>query len=361
MSDRTTQKPFVISVSSRALFDLEESHQVFERDGQEAFERYQLDRIDEPLGPGPAYPLVKKLLDLNATLPADVPQFEVVILSRNSPETGSRVLSSIERLGLPIERMVFTNGQSPSAYAPAARASLFLSSNPAEVEKAMAKGIAAATLYQSGRSADWLDQRADDPAIRIAFDGDAVLFSDESEQVHFNHGLEVFHAHEKKNEQVPMRDGPLRAFLEAIHRIQEAFPPKTCPVRTALVTARSGLAGKRAINTLRSWGIRVDESFFLAGDAKGPYLKAFHADLFFDDSTHNVVNAADYVSSCHVPHGIRNKAGVDPTRFTGGQDHALPPQPSSAPANQDALPARPQPSASAPATTSKPPRARRSP
>lgn len=306
-------KPFIITVSARALFDLEESHQVFESQGTDAFSRYQIERENEPLKHGPAYGLVRKILAINKLLPAGAQPFEVILLSRNSPETGLRIFNAIERENLPISRAIFTSGESTANYIDALEAKLFLSSNPVEVKKAIDAGIAAATVLPTKSKVGHESQ------IRIAFDGDAVLFSDEAERVHMTGGLTEFHRHEISRAADPLPPGPFHKVLEAIHRIQAAFPDAaSCPVRTALVTARSAPAHKRTILTLRHWGVRLDEAMFLGGRNKAPFLKAFAADLFFDDSPANIELAKDFVASAHVPSGIRNSGEVDESHFTGG-------------------------------------------
>lgn len=314
MSNLTNQKPFIISVSARALFNLEKSHRIFQEQGMDAYAKYQLENEDVLLEPGPAYPLVQKICDLNKRLPPGTPPIEVILLSRNSAETGLRVFNTIEKMGLDIERAVFTSGTPSSTYIHAIGAQLFLSSNPEEVTKALKAGIGAATLMPMKKSFE----KRQDNQIRIAFDGDAVLFSDEAERIHHERGLEGFHRHEADNALTPLQAGPMKPFLEMIHRIQDAFPPDDCPIRTALVTARAAPAHKRAILTLRNWGVRIDESMFLGGRPKAPILKAFGTDLFLDDSTQNIELALDDVPSGHVPHGIRNEANADESRFTGG-------------------------------------------
>lgn len=312
-------QPFIITVSSRALFDLEEDHRIFQEEGMEAFTKRQLEREDEDLAPGPAFGLVKKLCEINKKLPPGARPVEVILLSRNSPETGLRVFNTIEKMGLPIERAVFTSGRPTSTYIDAIGVQLFLSSNPIEVGKALNAGIGAANLVASRKPRKVSDAP---PApysdrVHIAFDGDAVLFSDEAERIHYSGQLPAFHKHEVEHALRPLPPGPMKPFLEFIHQIQELFPdPDECPIRTALVTARAAPAHKRAILTLRDWGIRVDEAMFLGGRAKAPFLKAFGADLFLDDSQQNIENAMDHVPSGHVPSGIRNEH-KDESGFTG--------------------------------------------
>jgi 5'-nucleotidase len=290
----------VVAISSRALFDLAESHALFEREGLDAYRRYQMAREDELLAPGIAFPLVRKLLHLN-TLAPQAPRVEVILLSRNSADTGLRIFNSIEHYGLEIVRAVFTGGASTSPYVHSFGAQLFLSANPESVAIALSAGIAAATILPSKAP-----QTASDE-LRIAFDGDAVIFGDESERVSQEQGIEAFHRHETEMADKPLSGGPFRAFLAALHRLQAAFPADASPIRTALVTARSAPAHKRVILTLRSWGVRLDEALFLGGRDKGPFLQAFGADIFFDDSHANVESARQHVATGHVPHRVHNR------------------------------------------------------
>jgi 5'-nucleotidase len=292
----------VVAISSRALFDLRESHELFERDGLDAYRRYQIAREDEVLAPGIAFPLVEKLLRLNS-LSGDTPRVEVILLSRNSGDTGLRIFNSIEHHGLEIVRAAFTSGASTYPYAQAFGADLFLSANADDVTRALAAGMAAATILPSKAPQTRSDQ------LRIAFDGDAVIFGDESERISREQGLDAFHANESERATQPLSVGPFRGFLTALHRIQAAFPAEHAPLRTGLVTARSAPAHKRVILTLREWGVRIDESLFLGGRDKGPFLQAFGADIFFDDSHINVESARAHVATGHVPHGVSNDPG----------------------------------------------------
>jgi 5'-nucleotidase len=289
----------VVAISSRALFDLGESHRLFEAEGLDSYRAYQIAREDEVLAPGIAFPLVEKLLRLNA-LKADTPRVEVILLSHNSGDTGLRIFNSIEHHGLEIARAAFTSGASTFPYARAFGADLFLSANAEDVARALETGMAAATILPSKAP----ETRRDE--LRIAFDGDAVIFGDESERISEEQGIDAFHANESQLAAQPLAGGPFRGFLDALHRIQAAFPAEQAPLRTALVTARSAPAHKRVILTLRQWGVRIDESLFLGGRDKGPFLKAFGADIFFDDSRHNVESARGHVATGHVPHGVRN-------------------------------------------------------
>ena len=292
----------VVAISSRALFDLSESHALFEREGLEAYRAYQMTHENDLLAPGIAFPLVRKLLALNT--PSAPPRVEVILLSRNSADTGLRIFNSIEHYGLDIARAAFTSGASTSPYVHSFGANLFLSANPENVARALASGVAAATILPSKAPQTASGQ------LRIAFDGDAVIFGDESERVSYEQGIEAFHRNEVENVDKPLSGGPFRGFLAALHRLQAAFPAgDDSPIRTALVTARSAPAHKRVILTLRSWGVRLDEAMFLGGREKGPFLQAFGADIFFDDSHANVESARRHVATGHVPHGVRNEGG----------------------------------------------------
>lgn len=287
----------VVAISSRALFDLEESHRVFVEQGVEAYSRYQIEREGEPLAPGVAYSLVRKLLALNR----GQSRVEVVLISRNSADTGLRVFNSIRHYRLDINRAAFAGGASPFRYIRPFGAQLFLSADPEDVRQALADGFAAATLLP-GRATPQAGEE-----LRIAFDGDAVLFSDDAERVYKQHGLEAFDATEVAAAHEPLPGGPFRAFLAALHRIQRDYPPKACPIRTALVTSRAAPAHERVIRTLRAWDIRIDEALFLGGLPKGEFLEAFRADIFFDDQLAHCESARAHVPTGHVPHGVANE------------------------------------------------------
>lgn len=289
----------VIAISSRALFDLDESHQIFEEQGVDAYARYQIEHENDPLDPGIAFPLVQKVLRLNDG--RETNQVEVILLSRNSGDTGLRIFNSVQYHGLEISRAAFTNGRSPYGYIPAFGAHLFLSTHSKDVIRALEAGFAAATILPSTPRFGHL------PQLRIAFDGDAVLFSDEAEQVYQKGGLAEFSRDEAEQAQTPLQGGPFKPFLERLHRIQASYPPDDSPIRTALVTARAAPAHKRAILTLRTWGIRIDEAIFLGGRPKGPFLKAFGADIFFDDQRGHLETATEHVATGHVPHGVANE------------------------------------------------------
>jgi len=289
----------VLAISSRALFDLRESHRIYENEGVEAYRQYQIDHEDEILTPGDAFPLVEKLLSLNGNL--GQARVEVILVSRNSADTGLRVFNSIAHHGLGISRAAFVGGRSPYPYLAAFRSHLFLSTHAEDVRSALEAGFAAATILSGG------PRRAASTELRIAFDGDAVLFSDESERVYQQGGLEAFQRHEKDSARELLGGGPFKPFLSALNRLQREFPEETCPIRTALVTARSAPAHERVIRTLREWDIRLDESLFLGGLDKSAFLEAFAADVFFDDQTGHCERARDVVATGHVPHGVSNE------------------------------------------------------
>ncbi|TAN64912.1 MAG: 5'-nucleotidase [Methylobacter sp.] len=294
------EKKLVVAVSSRALFNLDESHAIFETQGKEAFCRYQIKHEDEVLEQGYGFSLVKKFLSLNDSCPDD-PLVEIILLSQNSADTGLRIFNSIAHYQLNIIRAAFTSGASPYEYIPAFGAHLFLSTNADDVAKALGAGFAAATILCGPSMTHHPDQ------LRIAFDGDSVLFSDESERIYQQRGLDVFTENERNEARKPLSGGPFKDFLSALHHIQTQFDPQASPIRTALVTARAAPAHERVVRTLRAWNIRIDEALFLGGIAKGAFLKAFGADIFFDDQKGHCESAAPHVAAAHVPHGITNR------------------------------------------------------
>ncbi|MFT3757162.1 MAG: 5'-nucleotidase [Pseudoxanthomonas sp.] len=301
MADNTPRL-LTVAVTSRALFDLEESHALYQSEGVDAYSEHQRRHEDDPLAPGVAFPVVRKLLALNAGAPEDAPRVEVILLSRNSADTGLRIFNSIQHHGLGIIRATFTSGEPTWPYIKPFGTNLFLSANPESVRRALEQGIAAATIIPEARTPL---QRHDQ--LRIAFDGDAVIFGDESERISREQGVEAFGRHEREHAHAPLSGGPFRSFLSALHDLQQLFPAGVgSPIRTALVTARSAPAHERVIRTLREWGVRLDEALFLGGRHKGPFLEAFGADIFFDDSQHNIDSARQHVTAGHVPHGVAN-------------------------------------------------------
>jgi 5'-nucleotidase len=294
----TLDDKLVVAISSRALFNFEEENALFESGDPQAYMKLQLERLDVPARPGIAYSLIKKLLAFNDD---KVQRVEVVILSRNDPVSGMRVFRSGIANDIKLVRGVFTQGRSPFRYLRPLGAKLFLSANADDVREALAAGFPAARVLTESVLAG--DNYPDE--VRIAFDGDAVIFSDEAEQVFQKEGLDAFQQHELSHALQPLREGPFKPFLAALHRLQQAG---TSPmrVRTALVTARSAPAHERAIRTLMSWNIRVDEAMFLGGLAKGEFLREFEPDFFFDDQTGHVDHAARHVPSGHVAAGVAN-------------------------------------------------------
>ena len=288
----------VVAISSRALFDFEEENQVFEQGDDRAYMNLQLDRLETPAKPGVAFSLVQKLLAFNT---ADTQRVEVVILSRNDPVSGMRVFRSAQHYGLPIQRGSFTRGQSPWRYLRPLNANLFLSTHLSDVRSALDAGVPAAQVYpHSARASE-----ANPHEVRIAFDGDAVLFSDEAERVFQAQGLDAFQQHEKTNAAQPLPAGPFKPLLAALQVLQQAGTPHM-RIRTALVTARSAPAHERAIRTLMNWNIEVDEAMFLGGLEKGEFLREFEPDFFFDDQTGHIESAARHVPAGHVASGVRN-------------------------------------------------------
>ena len=288
----------VVAISSRALFDFEEENQVFEQSDDRAYMKLQLERLEVPAKPGVAFSLVKKLLAFND---AQTQRVEVVILSRNDPVSGMRVFRSAQHYGLPIQRGSFTRGQSPWRYLKPLNANLFLSTHLSDVRAALDAGVPAAQVYPHSAHAS----EAHPHEVRIAFDGDAVLFSDEAERVFQSEGLSAFQAHERAKASQPLLAGPFKPLLAALHRLQQEGTPDM-RIRTALVTARSAPAHERAIRTLMEWNMEVDEAMFLGGLPKGEFLKEFEPDFFFDDQTGHIESAAQHVPAGHVASGISN-------------------------------------------------------
>ncbi len=288
----------VVAISSRALFDFEEENRVFDAEDDRAYMKLQLERLDQPAQPGVAYSLIRKLLSFNHN---DTQRVEVVILSRNDPVSGLRAFRSANIHQIKLERAVFTRGREPYRYLTPLKANLFLSANSQDVRSALNLGFPAATVET--RSVRAKDNYPNE--VRIAFDGDAVLFSDEAELVFQKEGLPAFQAHEATRAAQPLPGGPFKPLLEALHRLQQEGTPHM-RIRTALVTARSAPAHERAIRTLMNWNIEVDEAMFLGGLDKGEFLREFEPDFFFDDQTGHIESAARHVPAGHVASGISN-------------------------------------------------------
>ena len=297
----TLQDQLVVAISSRALFDFEEENRLFEAGDAAAYMQMQLERIDVPAPPGVAFSLVRKLLAFNS---AERQRVEVVILSRNDPASGMRVFRSAHSAGIALERGVFTQGRDPFGYLRPLGAHLFLSANEADVRQALSIGFPAARVAVGSARAGENHPHE----VRIAFDGDAVLFADEAEQVFQKKGLAAFQAHEKRKAELPLPDGPFKPLLAALHRLQQAGG-SGMRLRTALVTARSAPAHERAIRTLMHWGVGVDEAMFLGGLPKGEFLREFEPDFFFDDQTGHIEHAARHVPAGHVAAGVTTSTG----------------------------------------------------
>lgn len=298
----TLDGQLVVAISSRALFDFEEENLLFESADDRAYMQLQLERLDKPARPGVAFSLAQKLLAFNTP---ELQRVEVVILSRNDPVSGMRVFRSAQHFGLPIQRGVFTRGASPYRYLKPLHANLFLSANEADVRSALEAGVPAARVAPNAARAS-----VEHPnEVRIAFDGDAVLFSDESERIFQSGGLDAFQRNEADLAAKPLAAGPFKPLLEALQRLQQAGTERM-HIRTALVTARSAPAHERAIRTLMDWHIEVDEAMFLGGLPKGEFLREFEPDFFFDDQTRHVEHAASHVPAGHVAAGVTNVLDV---------------------------------------------------
>ncbi len=290
----------VVGISSRALFDLEEANEVFEREGLPAYRKYQREHENDVLKPGTAFPLVKALHNLNL---GDRRLTEVIVMSKNSADTSLRIFNSIEKYGLDISRAALVSGASIAPYLSSFKTDLFLSADEDDVQEAINAGFAAGTICSPTEQP--IDPDAPVEQIRIAFDGDAVIFSDESEQIYKSEGIEAFTEHERENAKKPLPEGPFAKLLKTISLVQSQFGPDDMPIRTALVTARNAPAHERVIRTLREWGVNIDEAFFLGGIEKAEVLRSFGAHIFFDDQTVHTGPASKLVPSARVP--VRKK------------------------------------------------------
>jgi len=285
----------VIAISSRALFDLEEENALYDREGLEAYYRHQIEHVNEPLSPGSGFRFIRNLLKINAQF--ESPLIEVIVLSRNNAATGLRIGRTIEHYNLPIERSGWTAGTPVARYLSAFKVDLFLSAYAPDVEEAIAQGFAAATILPHTPATE-----GESEMVKIAFDGDAVIFGDESERIYQEQGLEAFIAHERANARKPLSKGPFFKFLKTVSEIQERFPMEQSPIRTALVTARNYSTHERVLGTLDAWGVRVDEAFFQGGVEKYEVIRAFGADIFFDDQDAHLVPASADTPSAKVPY-----------------------------------------------------------
>ena len=291
-------KKMVIGVSSRALFDLTVENEIFETQGLEAYCSYQVEHEQDILKPGPGFQLIKSLLRLNEYVKDDN-LVEVIIMSRNSPDTSLRVFNAIAHYGLPITRSVLVSGASLAPYLAAFHTDLFLSAYEDDVQCAIDSGIAAGIICTE-RTSQVIPMPTSE--IRIAFDGDAVLFADDSELIFKERGLVAFEENEKVHAREPLAEGPFAQFLKKLSDLQRQLGTENCPIRTALVTSRSAPAHERVIRTMRAWNVRMDEAFFLGGLEKRDVLKAFGAQIFFDDQSIHTLSAAQAVPSARVPY-----------------------------------------------------------
>ena len=296
-------EPLVIGISSRALFNLEAENRIFEEQGVEAYSAYQKEHENDILPKGPAFKLVQAFLRLNK--PEDAQKMvEVIIMSRNSPDTSLRIFKSVQHYGLDITRAALVGGAEMTPYLKAFKTDLFLSAHAEDVKQAVDNDIAAGRIVTGTAPEDGQIGQ-----IRIAFDGDAVLFAAESERIYQQQGLEAFLAHETTHADKPLPRGPFANFLMTLSNLQSQFKTREeSPIRTALVTSRSAPAHERALKTLRSWNVRVDEAFFLGGVRKKDVLSAFGAHIFFDDQEAHTTPASEVVSSAVVPY----RKGDDP-------------------------------------------------
>ncbi|XP_053470155.1 cytosolic 5'-nucleotidase 1A [Ictalurus furcatus] len=301
-----------IAVSSRTLFNMVEERKIYEQEGLEKYVNYNQQNENQPLKPGAAFPFVKALMTVNARLrelyPDSEELFDIVLMTNNHAQVGVRLINTINHYDLLIERFCMTGGKSPVGYLKAYMTNLYLSKDSEKVKEAIEEGIAAATLFTPDKKIELSESQ-----LRVAFDGDAVLFSDESEIIVKQQGLDEFFEHEKANVNTPLAQGPLKCFLEALGKLQRKFYAKNermnCPIRTFLVTARSAASsGARVLKTLRSWGLEIDEALFLAGAPKGPLLEKIKPHIFFDDQMFHIEGATETGTiSAHVPYGIGQK------------------------------------------------------
>nr|XP_006626431.1 PREDICTED: cytosolic 5'-nucleotidase 1A-like [Lepisosteus oculatus] len=306
------QHAVTIAVSSRTLFNMVKERKIYEEEGLEKYVEHQEQHEDEPLTPGAAFPFVKALMTVNSRLrelyPGSEELFDIVLMTNNHAQVGVRLINSINHYDLTIERFCMTGGKSPIGYLKAYLTNLYLSKDSEKVQEAIEAGIAAATMFTPEKEVQLCDTQ-----LRVAFDGDAVLFSDESEKIVKEHGLDSFFEHEKAFENKPLAQGPLKCFLEALGKLQRKFYEKNermnCPIRTYLVTARSAASsGARVLKTLRSWGLEIDEALFLAGAPKGPLLQKIRPHIFFDDQMFHIEGAQELGTiAAHVPYGIGQK------------------------------------------------------
>lgn len=309
--NKNSATPLVIATSSSALFDLSKSDSIFRKQGVDAYAEYQKKNEDKCLDPGYGFKLISKILSINKQIMTkfnlDRPVIEVILLSRNSADTGLRVFNSIREHKLDITRAAFCSGLSPVTYGKTFNCQLFLSKNQGDVNEFISNGLGAATIYASTES------ESNNDALHIAFDGDAVIFNDASEKINEKKGLKAFQRNEKKHAKKPLDPGPFQPFLTALSYIQKNYinledEEDNLSIKTALFTARSAPAHERVILTLREWGVHLDNCVFMGGQDKGPFLKEFQADIFFDDKVENIRSASNNnTTGGHVPRPVAKK------------------------------------------------------
>ncbi len=292
------QDKLVVAISSRALFNLEKENEIFQRSGLDAYYKYQLENQDKLIEKGVGYRIVENLLKINTHFDPDKRKVEVIILSKNNASISLRITNSIKNYNLDIVRSGWTSGHNISTYLKAFKVDLFLSADDTDVANAISGGVAAAKILPT--NTDISQSRGDQ--LRIAFDGDAVLFSEDSELVYKEKGLDAFITHEIENRNNPLKKGPFAKFLMLLSNLQIKFTQCDAPIRTALVTARSAPTHERVIKTLNVWGVKIDEAFFLGGSEKYEVLEAFGADIFFDDQDVHLNLSSDVVPSAKVIH-----------------------------------------------------------
>lgn len=291
------QHILVIGVSSRALFDLEQENAIYNEQGLAAFASFQSSNATTLLSKGTAFPLVEALLNLNKL--SDERLVEVVIMSKNSPDTGLRMMHAIEHFGLDISRAALTGGESLAPYLGAFDIDLFLSKDEDDIQLAVDAGVAAALLYNQPAPDNHPSETGQ---VRFAFDADAVVFSDESEIIYKQHGLQAFLEHEKMLRDSPLNEGPFAKLIKMLSVIQQKFPLGEAPIRIAIVTARNSPAHIRVVKTLNAWGVYIDTAFFLGGLSKDKFLQAFKPHIFFDDQEIHLESASKLVPSAKVPY-----------------------------------------------------------
>lgn len=306
----STKDPFVVALSSSALFDTKEGDAIFSAQGEEAFIKHQIDNEDVPFAPGPAMPIAKALLAANAAIKNGA-RIRLIILSHNNPAASFRAMKSAAAHGLPVQRASFVGNAALSRYLQADNVALLLSRNADDVRAAINQGIAAARVTECSEPL-----QLEENQLRVAFDWDAVIASDESERIYRAQGNEAYQANEKKLEKVPLKPGPFEPVLRWMAELQRevAASGSAFSVRTAIVTARNEAAMNRVILTMRQWNVRVDETHFLGPTPKDRVLQAFRPHIFFDDQAKNL---SGVVPGGHVLFGVANEvAAAAPAAIT---------------------------------------------